>query len=251
MLKKFFTLSFLCGLCCVLGVASYTNSAQAMLNDDESERVESISVIQQNSLQTHVNTRDQEDRRLLEKIHLIHQGSFETYGSRRIHAALKNDGETCSRKRVAKMMKENGIEAKTSQRFNKKALSQSLSDSKVSWTSYLSSPIKRISQNTYDIVDFSIKNPKIATVIGLNLLLPVVAAVLDYRCVGVCKNGTWNWIGPCWNDYEHCVSPTVCSIVNCDGPGICGYGNCAYVYCANTCSSILSNCSKILSGCFK
>jgi transposase InsO family protein len=63
--------------------------------------------------------RDQENKRLLEKIRLIHQSSFETYGSPRIHAELKASGETCSRKRVAKLMKKHGIAAKMSQRFKK------------------------------------------------------------------------------------------------------------------------------------
>lgn len=63
--------------------------------------------------------RDQENERLLEKIRLIHQSSFGTYGSPRIHAELKANGETCSRKKVAKLMKKHGIFAKMSRRFKK------------------------------------------------------------------------------------------------------------------------------------
>jgi transposase InsO family protein len=63
--------------------------------------------------------RKQENERLLEKIRLIHQSSFGTYGSPRIHAELKASGETCSRKRVAKLMKKHGIFAKMCQRFKK------------------------------------------------------------------------------------------------------------------------------------
>lgn len=70
-------------------------------------------------LRASFSTRDQENKRLLEKIRLIHQASFGTYGSPRIHAALKAQGETCSRKRVARLMKENQIAAKMSKRFKK------------------------------------------------------------------------------------------------------------------------------------
>lgn len=70
-------------------------------------------------LKAEPSLRDQEDKALLEKIRLIHQSSFETYGSPRIHAELKAHGETCSRKRVARLMKKHGIAAKMSQRFKK------------------------------------------------------------------------------------------------------------------------------------
>lgn len=70
-------------------------------------------------LRTPPSARDQENKRLLEKIHLIHQASFETYGSPRIHAELKGQGETCSRRRVARLMKENQIAAKMRKRFKK------------------------------------------------------------------------------------------------------------------------------------
>lgn len=63
--------------------------------------------------------RDQEEERLLKKIRLIYQSSFETYGSPRIYAELKATGETCSRKRVARLMRKYGIAAKMSQRFKK------------------------------------------------------------------------------------------------------------------------------------
>lgn len=54
---------------------------------------------------------------LLTKIRIIHKESRETYGSPRIHAQLQEEGETCSRKRVAKLMKKSGIEAKMNKRF--------------------------------------------------------------------------------------------------------------------------------------
>ena len=58
-----------------------------------------------------------EDQRLLTKIQAIHKASRETYGSPRIHDDLRDDGETCGKHRTARIMKENGIRAKTSKKF--------------------------------------------------------------------------------------------------------------------------------------
>ena len=68
-------------------------------------------------LKAELSPRAKENNRLLDKIRLIHQTSFETYGSPRIHAELKATEETCSRKRVAKLMKSYGIMAKMSKRL--------------------------------------------------------------------------------------------------------------------------------------
>ncbi len=70
-------------------------------------------------LKAEPSLRDQKNKQLLDKIRLIHQTSFETYGSPRIHAELKDDGEVCSRKRVAKLMRHHGIAAKMFRRFKK------------------------------------------------------------------------------------------------------------------------------------
>jgi putative transposase len=61
--------------------------------------------------------RAQEDERLLVKIKRSHQASRHTYGSPRICAELRAGGETCSRKRVSKIMKKSGIAAKMKRRF--------------------------------------------------------------------------------------------------------------------------------------
>ena len=58
-----------------------------------------------------------ENKRLLGKVKTIHEDSRQTYGSPRIHAALRSQGETCSRKRVSKIMKKAGISAKMKRRF--------------------------------------------------------------------------------------------------------------------------------------
>ena len=60
-------------------------------------------------LKAEPNAREQEQQRLLEKINSIHQDSYETYGSPRIHAKLKFNGEICSKRRVARLMKKAGI----------------------------------------------------------------------------------------------------------------------------------------------
>jgi len=54
---------------------------------------------------------------LLEQIERAFQDSRRTYGSPRITAELRADGETCNIKRVARLMRANGIAAKTRRRF--------------------------------------------------------------------------------------------------------------------------------------
>jgi putative transposase len=61
--------------------------------------------------------RDQENEKLIGKIKKAHKESRETYGSPRIHAELSEQGEKCSRKRVARLMKKAGIQAKMKKRF--------------------------------------------------------------------------------------------------------------------------------------
>ncbi|MDR3491950.1 MAG: IS3 family transposase [Gammaproteobacteria bacterium] len=68
-------------------------------------------------IQAEPSKRSLEDERLLGKIRVIHKESRQTYGSPRIHAELRSQGETCSRKRVARLMKKSGIEAKMKKRF--------------------------------------------------------------------------------------------------------------------------------------
>ena len=52
-----------------------------------------------------------EDARLLRKIQRAHTASRETYGSPRIHATLIRKGEEIGRRRVERLMRENGIRA--------------------------------------------------------------------------------------------------------------------------------------------
>jgi len=64
-----------------------------------------------------VSTRAAEDHRLLGKIKEIHIEKRTLYGSPRIHAELREQGEHCGRKRIARLMRENNIRAKHKRKF--------------------------------------------------------------------------------------------------------------------------------------
>lgn len=61
--------------------------------------------------------RRRDDRRLLHEIRVIHRQSRRTYGSRRVHRELRARGICCGRKRVARLMREDGLRAKSPRRF--------------------------------------------------------------------------------------------------------------------------------------
>ena len=75
-------------------------------------------------LKAQPSLRSQANQHLTAQIKQIHQTSHETYGSPRIHAELLAMGESCSRQRVARLMKAEKIMAKMPKRF-KKTTSQS------------------------------------------------------------------------------------------------------------------------------
>jgi putative transposase len=58
-----------------------------------------------------------ENQRLLEKIKITYKKGRGTYGSPRIHRELKKEGEACSRKRVARLMKKEKLQAKMRKRW--------------------------------------------------------------------------------------------------------------------------------------
>lgn len=64
------------------------------------------------------SARSQADRVLLDVIRGIHEESRETYGAPRIQAVLKRQGKGCGRKRVARLMSEDGIASKVRRRFH-------------------------------------------------------------------------------------------------------------------------------------
>ena len=61
--------------------------------------------------------REKENKELAQAIRAIHEENRGVYGSPRIHAILNKQGKKCSRKRVAKIMQENGIQAKTKRKW--------------------------------------------------------------------------------------------------------------------------------------
>ena len=58
-----------------------------------------------------------ENKQLLKEIKQIHQASKQTYGSPRIHAQLKANGFKYGEKRVARLMRLNGIKPKWKKKF--------------------------------------------------------------------------------------------------------------------------------------
>jgi transposase InsO family protein len=63
--------------------------------------------------------RELENEKLTQKIKAIFEASHETYGSPRIHAELLEEGIPCSRRRVARLMRHNNIQAKMYKKFVK------------------------------------------------------------------------------------------------------------------------------------
>ena len=58
-----------------------------------------------------LSARAKDDERLLKQIRKLFIASGGTYGSRWIHRDLKEQGETCSVNRVARLMRRNGLRA--------------------------------------------------------------------------------------------------------------------------------------------
>jgi transposase InsO family protein len=57
------------------------------------------------------------DQKLTEKIVPLFDQSRRTYGSPRLQAALRRDGERCSKNRVARLMRQHGLRARQKRRF--------------------------------------------------------------------------------------------------------------------------------------
>ena len=55
--------------------------------------------------------RDRSDAQLLDQIGEVLESSRQIYGSPRVHEALVREGETLGRRRVERLMRENGIQA--------------------------------------------------------------------------------------------------------------------------------------------
>jgi putative transposase len=61
--------------------------------------------------------RNQENRRLTEKIRQLHQQSRGIYGSPKIHQDLVEEGERCSVNRVARLMQAADIQSRLARKF--------------------------------------------------------------------------------------------------------------------------------------
>jgi putative transposase len=61
--------------------------------------------------------RARQDQKLLQKIEPIFKQSRRTYGSPRVCAALRRDGERCGKNRVARLMSQNQMRARQKRRF--------------------------------------------------------------------------------------------------------------------------------------
>jgi transposase InsO family protein len=62
---------------------------------------------------------DQQDAELAAEIQAVHAGSKGRYGAPRVHAELARRGRRHSRKRVARLMRQAGIQGKTAKRLRK------------------------------------------------------------------------------------------------------------------------------------
>ena len=61
--------------------------------------------------------RDQDDKALSQEILEIHQESFCTYGSPRVYRELKRRGKHIGEKRIVRLMRKDGLKAKTKRKF--------------------------------------------------------------------------------------------------------------------------------------
>lgn len=95
-----------------------------MLQHNSEFRVERMSKVLKVSrsgyydfLRSELAHRTKANQELLMKIKEVYQASHGTYGSPRIHAELLAKGYSCSRKRVSRLMKIAGIQAKMNKKF--------------------------------------------------------------------------------------------------------------------------------------
>jgi transposase InsO family protein len=63
--------------------------------------------------------REQDDAELAARIEAVHEDSRGRYGAPRVHAQLRADGRRHSRKRVARLMRERGLQGRAAKRWKK------------------------------------------------------------------------------------------------------------------------------------
>lgn len=64
-----------------------------------------------------MSSREMSNKALLEQIKRVFEGSKKRYGSPRVTVELRDNGHTCGNNRVARLMRLNGIAAKTKRKF--------------------------------------------------------------------------------------------------------------------------------------
>lgn len=62
------------------------------------------------------SAREREDQELTGKVRVIFKGSRQTYGSPRVHGELRRQGRRCSRKRVERLMRQEGLQGRPPRR---------------------------------------------------------------------------------------------------------------------------------------
>lgn len=65
------------------------------------------------------STRERSDRQLAVQVAAVHERSRKRYGSPRVHAELRAKGVRVGKKRVARLMRQNGLQARGKRRFRK------------------------------------------------------------------------------------------------------------------------------------
>lgn len=82
---------------------------------------------------------------------------------------------------------------------------ESLEDSKVSWASYLISPVKTTVQMANEFMNLATRNPKLAMAVGFTYMVSTAAA----GCACYCFNNGPKFYGVCASDMAGCI--TSCS----------------------------------------